>query len=54
MQIPSLHHLGNILAAGNIQMDPEKVRAVVDWPQPTSRVQLQHFLGFANFYHRFI
>lgn len=28
--------------------------AVVDWPQPTSRVQLQRILGFANFYHRFI
>lgn len=35
-------------------MDPRKVRAVVDWPQPTSRVHLQCFLGFANFYHHFI
>jgi hypothetical protein len=35
-------------------MDPGKVKAVVDWPQPMSRVQLQRFLGFANFYHRFI
>lgn len=35
-------------------MDPEKVRAVVDFPQPTSRVQLQSFLGFAHFYRRFI
>ncbi|XP_071225245.1 uncharacterized protein [Salvelinus alpinus] len=45
---------GYIIAAGNVQMDPGKVRAVVDWPQPTSRVQLQRFLGFANFYCRFI
>eukprot|EP00063_Salmo_salar_P046274 XP_014021109.1 PREDICTED: uncharacterized protein LOC106582478 [Salmo salar] len=36
------------------QMDPEKVRTVVDWPQNTSRVQLQRFLGFANFYRHFI
>jgi hypothetical protein len=35
-------------------MDHEKVKAVVDCPQPTSRVQLQLFLGFSNFYHRFI
>jgi hypothetical protein len=35
-------------------MDPEKVRAVLDWRQLTSRVQLQWFLGFANFDHRFI
>ncbi|XP_055741817.1 adhesion G protein-coupled receptor F5 [Salvelinus fontinalis] len=35
-------------------MDHGKVRAVVDWAQPTSRVQLQRFLGFSNFYRRFI
>ena len=35
-------------------MDPDKVRVVVDWPQPTFRMQLQCFLGFANFYRCFI
>ena len=35
-------------------MDTEKVKAVVDWLQPTSRVQLQHFMGFAHFYQCFI
>lgn len=29
---------GYILAAGNIRMDTEKVRAVVDWLQPNSKV----------------
>lgn len=47
---PTISFLWYIIAAGNIQMDPEKVRVVVDWPQPTSRVQLQCFLRFANFY----
>uniref|UniRef100_A0A4W5NN01 ribonuclease H n=1 Tax=Hucho hucho TaxID=62062 RepID=A0A4W5NN01_9TELE len=46
--------LGYVIAEGNVQMDPGKVKAVVDWPQPTSRVQLQRFLGFANFYRHFI
>lgn len=27
---------------------------VVEWPTPSSRKQLQRFLGFANFYRRFI
>ncbi len=35
-------------------MDPDKIQAVVDWPTPDSRKALQRFLGFANFYRRFI
>ena len=35
-------------------MDPAKVKAVVEWPTPQSRKDLQRFLGFANFYRRFI
>ena len=34
-------------------MDPEKVRAVEQWPIPTDRKALQRFLVFANFYRRF-
>ncbi|KAI1000729.1 hypothetical protein K3495_g7468 [Podosphaera aphanis] len=35
-------------------MDPEKVKAILEWEPPTSKRQLQRFLGFANFYRRFI
>ncbi|CAJ0945894.1 unnamed protein product, partial [Ranitomeya imitator] len=35
-------------------MDPVKVQAIYDWTQPTSVKSLQKFLGFANFYRRFI
>ncbi|CAJ0931834.1 unnamed protein product [Ranitomeya imitator] len=35
-------------------MDPVKVQAIHDWIQPTSVKGLQNFLGFANFYRRFI
>ncbi|CAJ0930789.1 unnamed protein product [Ranitomeya imitator] len=35
-------------------MDPVKVQAIHDWIQPTSVKSLQKFLGFANFYRRFI
>ncbi len=35
-------------------MDPEKVRAVQDWPKPMSRKEVQRFSGFANFYRKFI
>jgi len=33
---------------------PTKVKAVADWLTPDSRRAVQRFLGFANFYRRFI
>ena len=35
-------------------MDPKKVEAVTNWPMPKSVHDIQVFLGFANFYRRFI
>ena len=35
-------------------MDLEKVKAIVSWRTPTTVKDLQKFLGFANFYRRFI
>ena len=46
--------LGYVISPGAIQMDQQKVRAVLEWPAPSSRKELQSFLGFANFYRRFI
>ena len=34
--------------------DPEKIKAVAEWPTPTNHKQLQRFLGFANVYRRLI
>ncbi|KAG1940254.1 retrotransposable element, partial [Pimephales promelas] len=51
---PSVTFLGSVISAEGIEMDPAKVQAVVNWPVPKSRVELQRFLGFANFYRRFI
>jgi len=35
-------------------MAEEKVKAVLKWESPTSLVETQSFLGFDNFYQRFI
>ncbi|KAI3365838.1 hypothetical protein L3Q82_000723 [Scortum barcoo] len=42
--------LGFIVKEGQVQADPEKVKAVVEWPAPTNQKLLLRFLGFANFY----
>ena len=35
-------------------MDQSKVQAIQDWPEPQKVKDIQSFLGFANFYRRFI
>ena len=46
--------LGYVVSEGRLLMDPKKVEAVRDWPVPKSIKETQRFLGFANFYRRFI
>lgn len=47
-------YLGLIITPGGIQMDPDKVSAILNWERPSGLHDLQRFLGFANFYRRFI
>ena len=35
-------------------MDPEKVKAILEWEAPRSVKGVRSFLGFANFYRKFI
>ncbi|KAK3554259.1 hypothetical protein QTP70_020113 [Hemibagrus guttatus] len=46
--------LGYGISQRGVEMDMVKVWAVTDWPAPTTVRELQRFLGFANFYRRFI
>jgi hypothetical protein len=49
-----MEYLGYIISRTGIGMDPEKVRAVAEWKEPTNVKGVQSFLGFTNFYRRFI
>jgi len=49
-----VEYLGYLVSAAGIKMDPKKVSSVVDWAEPSSVPEIQTFLGFANFYRRFI
>ncbi|KAL0161345.1 hypothetical protein M9458_045070, partial [Cirrhinus mrigala] len=46
--------LGFIITPDHVEMDPKKVEAVLNWPIPTTVKEVQRFIGFANFYRRFI
>ena len=46
--------LGFIISPKGISMDPKKVEAITSWPIPTCQKDVMSFLGFANFYRRFV
>lgn len=47
-------YLGFIISTDGIEVDPEKVTVVRNWPYPKTVKGVQAFLGFCNFYRRFI
>jgi len=34
-------------------MDPSKLQAICEFPQPRNKEELQSFIGFCNFYRKF-
>jgi hypothetical protein len=49
-----VNFLGYIISAEGVEMDQEKIKTVLEWQAPESVKDVQSFLGFANFYRRFI
>ena len=50
----TIEYLGFIVLNGHIMMDPKKLTGITNWPIPDDVKKVQAFLGFCNFYHRFI
>ena len=46
--------MGYVVSQQGISMDPSKVQTVLNWQIPRSVRDVQCFLGFANFYRKFI
>jgi hypothetical protein len=49
-----MEYLGYLLSPDGLTMSNEKLQAIVDWLEPQKVKDIQSFLGFANFYRRFI
>ena len=49
-----LTYLGHVVSKDGIQTDPKKVEAICKWLAPTNVTEVRRFLGFTNYYCRFI
>jgi transposase InsO family protein len=49
-----VEYLGVIVSHGRLRMDPKKIEALAAWPVPRNKKDVQQFLGFINFYRRFV
>lgn len=47
-------YLGYIVNSQGIRSNPKKIKVIQDWNAPTTVGDLQRFLGFCAFYHRFM
>jgi hypothetical protein len=46
--------LGYIVTPEGVKMDESRITSIKEWPEPKSYANVQQFLGFCNFYRRFI
>ncbi|MBW0519458.1 hypothetical protein O181_059173 [Austropuccinia psidii MF-1] len=49
-----VEYLGYVVSSEGLKMDQAKVQQILNWPPQRNLKALQSFLGFANFYCRFI
>ena len=49
-----VEYLGYVITESEIKIDPVKIGIIKGWPTPKNIFEVQSFLGFTNFYRRFI
>lgn len=52
--VREVEFLGLVIHPDEVAMDPAKLNRIRDWPEPKTLKQVQSFLGFGNFYQKFI
>ena len=48
-----LEYLGHVLSGNEVEVDPEKISSIKQWPIPTNVREVRGFLGLTGYYRRF-
>ena len=49
-----LKFLGHVVSKSGVKTDDNKISVVRDWPKPVTITEMRSFLGFVNYYRRFV
>ncbi|KAL4017058.1 hypothetical protein IC575_024732 [Cucumis melo] len=49
----NIEYLGHVISGEGVEVDPDKIKAIADWPCPTTIREVQGFLGLTGYYRRF-
>ena len=49
-----IKYLGHVVSNEGVSTDPDKIKSVTEWPQPTTVTEVRSFLGFISYYRRCI
>jgi hypothetical protein len=49
-----IHYIVHIIFGEGISVDPEKVKAIMEWPVPKNAHEVRRFMGIVSYYRRFV
>ena len=52
--LDSVAFLGHVISVEGVSVDPQKIKAIMNWKPPTNVTEIRSFLGLARYYQKFV